>query len=89
VLYSFAYALVRLLLEVLIVRSRPNPELRAEVLALRHQLRVRERQVARPRGQPTDRLLLAAISGVRSCPDRPASAAGSDRLVGLAVLPPR
>jgi putative transposase len=62
VLYSLTYAVVRLLLEVLIVRGRPNAKLSAEVLALRHQLRVLERQVARPRWQPTDRLLLAAIS---------------------------
>jgi putative transposase len=62
VLYSFAYAFVRLLLEVLIVRSRSNAELSAEVLALRYQLRVLERQVGRPRWQPADRLLLAAIS---------------------------
>ena len=60
--YFLAYAVVRLLLEVLIVRGRPNANLHAEVLALRHQLRVLERQVARPRWQPTDRLLLAAIS---------------------------
>ena len=62
VLYFLAYAVVRLLLEVLIVRGRPNAKLRAEVLALRHQLRVLERQVSRPRWRPTDRLLLAAIS---------------------------
>jgi putative transposase len=62
VLYFLAYAVVRLLLEVLIVSGRPNATLRAEVLALRHQLRVLERQVGRPRWQPTDRLLLAAIS---------------------------
>ncbi len=61
-LYSLTYAVVRLLLEVLIVRGRPNAKLSAEVLALRHQLRVLERQLARPRWQTTDRLLLAAIS---------------------------
>src|SRR5215472_9006444 len=41
-----------------------NARLRAEVLALRHQLRVLERQTHRPRWQPTDRLVLAAISRV-------------------------
>jgi hypothetical protein len=53
VLYFLAYAVVRLLLEVLIVRGGPNAKLRVEVLALRHQLRVLERQVGRPRWQPT------------------------------------
>jgi putative transposase len=64
VLYSPLYAVVRLVLEILIVRSRSDAGLRAEVLALRHQLRVLERQVGRPRWQPTDRLLLTAISRV-------------------------
>jgi len=54
---------VSLLLEILIVRGRRNAKLRTEVLALRDQLRVHERQVARQRRQPTDRLLLAGISG--------------------------
>jgi len=65
------------------VRGRPNAKLRAEVLARRHQLRVLERQVARPRWQPTDCLLLAAISralpgqpGDRSCPARRRCSAG-------------
>jgi hypothetical protein len=47
VLYSLTYVVVRLLLQVLIVRGRPNATLGAEVLALRHQLRVLERQLAR------------------------------------------
>jgi putative transposase len=64
VLYSLIYAVVRLLMEVLIVRGRSDARLRAEVLALRHQLRVLERQVGRPRWQPTDRLFLAALSHV-------------------------
>ena len=42
--------------------------LRAEVLALRHQLRVLERQSGRPRWQPCDRLLLAAISRILTRP---------------------
>jgi putative transposase len=46
----------------MIVRSRGDAQLRAEVLALRHQLGVVERQVSRPRWQPSDRLLLTAIS---------------------------
>jgi hypothetical protein len=60
----FLYVVVRFLLETLIVRSRSEARLRAEVLALRHQLAVLERQVGRPRWQPTDRLVLAALSRV-------------------------
>ena len=50
------------MIEILIVRGRGYLQLRAEVLALRHQLGVLEHQVGRPRWQATDRLLLAAIS---------------------------
>ena len=67
-LYSLLYVVVRLLLEVLIVRGRSEARLRAEVLALRHQLAVLERQVGRPRWQPSDRLVLAAISRVLTRP---------------------
>ena len=62
VLYSLLYDLLRLLIEIMIVRGRGDAQLRAEVLALRHELGVLERQVGRPRCQPTDRLLLSAIS---------------------------
>ena len=37
-LYRFLYDLLRLLIEILIVRGRGDVQLRAEVLALRHQL---------------------------------------------------
>jgi hypothetical protein len=69
VLYFFLYVVVRFMLETLIVRSRSEARLRAEVLALRHQLAVLERQVGRPRWQPTDRLVLAALSRVLPRPD--------------------
>ncbi|HKF17354.1 MAG TPA: IS3 family transposase, partial [Candidatus Dormibacteraeota bacterium] len=68
-LFSLLYAVAHLLLDVLIVRSRPKAGLEAEALALRHQLRVLERQIGRPRWQPADRLLLAAISRVLPKPD--------------------
>src|SRR5262249_6409289 len=64
VLYSLVYVVVRFLLEVLIVRHRSEARLRAEVLVLRHQLPVLARQAGRPRWQPSDRLLMAAISRV-------------------------
>lgn len=62
VLYSLFYALARLMIDVLIYRDRTDARLRAEVLVLRHKLRVLERQAGPPRWQPTDRLLLAAVS---------------------------
>ena len=61
-LLGLVYSLLRLLLELLLVRSRSEAGLRAEVLLLRHQLRVLRRQSRRPRWQPGDRLLLAALS---------------------------
>ena len=67
-LFSLAYAVVRLLLEVLIVRGRSDTRLRAEILALRHQLRVLERQVGRPRWRPSDRILLSAASRILTRP---------------------
>ena len=69
VLHCLLHALARLLLEIIIVRGRPKARLEAEVLALRHQLRVLERQVGRPRWQPADRLFLAAISRILPRPD--------------------
>jgi hypothetical protein len=51
-LFSLAYSLARFLAELLLVRHRPDAQLRAEVLALRHPLRVLERQADRPRWEP-------------------------------------
>ena len=48
--------------ELVLVRTRSDAQLRAEVLVLRHQLCVLERKVGKPAWQPGDRLLLAAIS---------------------------
>ncbi len=61
-LLSLLYSVVRFLLEILLVRTSSEARLRAEVLALRHQPRVLERQVKRPHWQPSDRLLLTALS---------------------------
>jgi len=46
----------------LLTHRQSEIRLRAEVLALRHQLRVLQRQVRRPRWQATDRLFLSALS---------------------------
>jgi hypothetical protein len=60
-LASLLYSIARLLVDLLSVRDREQAELQAEVLALRHQLRVLQRQVRRPRWHPGDRLVLATI----------------------------
>src|SRR5262249_21396169 len=60
--FALPYPAGRLLLTALLISRRPESRLQAEVLALRHQLRVFQRQVRRPRWQPADRLFLSALS---------------------------
>jgi len=55
--YSFA----RVLLDVIATSHASEVELRAEVLALRRQVQVLERQIKRVRWEPGDRLILAAL----------------------------
>jgi hypothetical protein len=64
VVISFVYWSLRRLLELVVLRCRSEREKEIEILILRHQLRVLERQVARPTLTPADRALLAAFSGV-------------------------
>jgi putative transposase len=59
---SFAYWSLRRLLELVVLRRRSEREKEIEILLLRHQLRVLERQVARPQPTQADRALLAAFS---------------------------
>src|SRR5215467_2056282 len=61
-LLALLYQLVRYLTDLALVSTQSDAQLRAEVLALRHQLRVLERKVGKPVWQPADRLLLAALS---------------------------
>jgi putative transposase len=61
---SFVYWSLRRLLELMVLRRRSEREKEIEILLLRHQLRVLERQVARPTLAPADRALLAAFSRV-------------------------
>jgi putative transposase len=65
---SFVYWSLRRLLELMVLRRRSGREKEIEILLLRHQLRVLERQVARPMLTPADRVLLAAF--IRVLPRR-------------------
>ena len=62
VFLSFLYWSLRRLLELVVLRCRSEREKEIEILLLRHQLRVLERQVARPQLTQADRALLAAFS---------------------------
>jgi putative transposase len=62
VVLSFLYWVSRRLLELLVLRMRSERAKEIEILVLRHQLHVLERQVDPPQLQPTDRALLAAFS---------------------------
>lgn len=60
-LFALAYSVLRLLLDLVDVRLRlRDPE--AELLLLRHQLRVVRRQVKRPRLDLADRTIMATLS---------------------------
>jgi putative transposase len=60
-LFALAYSVLRLLLDLVDVRLRlRDPE--AELLLLRHQLRVVRRQVKRPRLDMADRTIMATLS---------------------------
>jgi putative transposase len=63
---SFFYWSLRRLLELLVLRRRSEREKEIEILLLRHQLQVLERQVTRPQLTQADRALLAALSRVLS-----------------------
>jgi putative transposase len=58
------YRLVRLVIDLLVVRGRRDRSKDVEILVLRHQLAVLRRQVSRPRFEPDDRAILTAMSRV-------------------------
>ena len=61
-MFAALYVLCRLLLAALVDLRRPDATLRMELLILRHQLHVLERQVAKPHWRRADRLLLTSLS---------------------------
>jgi hypothetical protein len=61
---SLVYWALRRVLELLVLRVRSERTKEIEILVLRQQLRLLERQVARPRPEPADRVLLATLSRV-------------------------
>jgi putative transposase len=60
--WSFVYLALHRLLELMVLCWRSTDAKEVEILVLRHQLTVLRRQHPRPRLQPQDRALLAALS---------------------------
>jgi transposase InsO family protein len=58
------YRVVRLVIDMFVLRGRRDRSKDIEILVLRHQLAVLQRQVARPRFTPEDRALLSAFASV-------------------------
>jgi len=75
-LFAVVYAWLRLLLDLVDVRLRVNDP-KAELLLLRHQLRVVRRQVKRPQLNAADRTIMAA----------PSQLVNRSVLIGLLVQP--
>jgi hypothetical protein len=63
-LVSSLYLVVCRLLALLVLFARGDRSKELEILVLRHELAIPRRQVGRPRFEPSDRLMLAALSRV-------------------------
>jgi putative transposase len=68
VAWSFVYFAFRKLLELVMLAGRSDRSKELEILVLRHELAMRQRQAGRPSFEPADRALLAALS--RALPSR-------------------
>jgi|SRR5919106_4783459 hypothetical protein len=64
VILSLCYWILRRLLELAVLDLRSEDAKEVEIVVLRHQLHVLNRQVKRPDLKPHDRALLAAVSRV-------------------------
>ena len=60
-LVDFLYSLIRVLVDVVQTSNGDQAKLQAEVLVLRRQVQVLERQIKRVRWRPADRMLMAAL----------------------------
>ena len=65
-LVSMLYLVVCRLLALLVLLGRSDRSKDIEILVLRHELSILRRQVRRPRFEPRDRLMLAALSRIAS-----------------------
>ncbi len=83
------YSVVRSLLDRLAFPGKADAALQVEVLALRHQLRVLERQVRRPRLQAADRPVLSALSQFLPRPAWRSFLVSPETLLRGDHLPPR
>jgi coenzyme F420-reducing hydrogenase beta subunit len=58
---SVIYSLIRLFLDVVVTSRQEQTKLQTEVLVLRRQVQVVERQIKRVQWSPADRMILAAL----------------------------
>jgi hypothetical protein len=74
---AMLYSLIRVVLDAIATSHTNEAKLRAEVLALRRQVQVLERQIKRVRWEPGDRMILAALR--ERLPHRPGPRCWSSR----------